>query len=360
MNQKRTQMVDIARLAGVSLATVSRALSGSNAVTESTRNRIVDLARSLNYAVNVDAKNLRRGNTNTIGVVIPLDAKTKQHISDPFFLSLLGSIADALTERHLDMLVSRVDSEHLDALAQLYDSGRVMGVIVVGQWEHHDQLNLLAARKLPMAVWGAALAQQLYCSVGSNNQQGGYLAVQHLLEQGRQRIVFLGDTHFPEVAQRHAGYVQALGQAACAYDPHLILPTPFAIDLAEKMLSEFLASGQPFDAIFAASDVLAMTAMRLMQLQGIRVPEDVAVVGYDDIAVSALVSPSLSTVCQPIALAGQELVSMVLKLIEGHRQQNLALPTELIIRGSSQKTLSAGIKAEHSVKTAAKKTKPKL
>jgi DNA-binding LacI/PurR family transcriptional regulator len=328
-------MADIARLAGVSLATVSRALSGSEAVTVATRKRIVDLARSMNYAVNADAKNLRRGNTNTIGVVIPLDAKAKQHISDPFFLSLLGSIADALTERNLDMLVSRVDAEHLDALAQLYDSGRVMGVIVVGQWAHHDQLNLLAARKLPMAVWGASLTQQLYCSVGSNNQEGGYLAVQHLLAQGRSRIAFLGSIQFPEVAQRHAGYVQALGQSALAYDPSLIVSTPFATDLAQDMLQKFFAKARKFDAIFAASDVLAMTAMRLLQLQGVRVPEDVAVVGYDDIAVAALVSPSLSTISQPIAEAGQALVRMVLKLIEGERQQNLALPTQLVVRGSS-------------------------
>ncbi len=333
---RRLQMVDIARLAGVSTGTVSRALSGSELVKPQTRQRIAELARSLGYSINVGAQNLRLGENNTVGVVIPYDAKTKQHISDPFFLAILGSIADALTDAGYDMLLSRVDSERLDSLAGLHNTGRAKGLIVIGQWGHHDQLNELALRRVPIAVWGAQLAQQLYCTVGSDNLAGGYLATEHLLALGRKHIAFFGDIALPEVALRYEGYVRAHTERGKQPDARLLLRMPFAAEGARVAITDFCVPPVACDAVFAASDLLAMTAISLMLSRGIKVPQDVAMVGYDDVDAASHFHPALSTIRQPIAIAGQVLVDSLMGLVRGEQVASRVLPTELVVRESSQ------------------------
>jgi DNA-binding LacI/PurR family transcriptional regulator len=332
---KRLQMADIARLAGVSVSTVSRALNGSTLVNDETRARIGQLARSLNYSINLGAQNLRLQKNQTVAVVVPYDAQSRQHISDPFFLSIVGSIADALTDRGYDMLLSRVDAEHLDSAAQLFDSGKAIGLVIIGQWRHHDQLNGLAARKVPLVVWGGQLAQQLYCSVGGDNVAGGTMATAHLLAAGRRRIVFLGDARLPEVALRLQGYREALKAADLQPDPQLELPVPFEIVAARQALDRLCASGRPFDAVLACSDLLALQAVQAVRAVGRQVPHDVAVVGYDDMPVAAYSDPPLTTVHQPVGLAGAALVDALLTLLRGERAQPRTLPVRLMVRDSA-------------------------
>lgn len=333
--QQRLQMADIARLAGVSTSTVSRALSGSKLVNEETRTRILELARSLKYSINIGAQNLRLKQNRTVGVVVPYDARTPQHLSDPFFLSMLGSLADALTEQGFDMLLSRVDAETLDAAAQAFDSGRVIGVILIGQWRHHEQLNQLAARHVPIVVWGAQLPQQLYCTIGGDNAAGGRLATEHLIAGGRRDIAFFGDTKLPEVAQRHQGYREALAAAGMAAAAQLHVAAAFLPQCGAEAVDELLRRGVPFDAVFACSDLLAMTAINALRRHGLRVPEDVAVVGYDDIELSSYFHPPLSTVRQPIRAAGRALVAALLALVDGAPAASRQLATELVVRATS-------------------------
>lgn len=328
-------MADIARLSGVSVATVSRALNGSTLVNAETRTRVVDLARSLNYQINISAKNLRMKHNQTVAVVVPYDALTRQHVSDPFFLAMLGSLADALTEQGFDMLISRVDAERLDDAAALYDSGRAIGVILIGQWRHHDQLNDMAQRRVPIVVWGAQLPRQLYCTVGSDNFEGGQLASAHLIGQGRQRIAFLGDTNLPEVGLRHAGYADAHKRKRIKLDPKLTIASAFTAEDGERVVNALIASGTPFDALFAASDLLAMTAINTLRKHGVHVPHDVAVVGYDDISLAAHAHPPLTTVRQPIDVAGRALVKALAELLRGEQPKPVLLPTALIVRGTS-------------------------
>jgi DNA-binding LacI/PurR family transcriptional regulator len=342
---RRLQMADIARLAGVSMSTVSRALNGSPLVNEETRNRVAELARSLNYTINLGAQNLRLQKNQTVAVVVPYDAHSRQHISDPFFLSIVGSIADALTDRGYDMLLSRVDAERLDSAAQLHASGKAIGLIVIGQWRHHDQLNDMAARKVPLVVWGGLLPQQLYCSVGGDNVAGGRIATEHLLALGCRRIVFLGDPGLPEVALRREGHRQALAAAGLAPDPTLQVVSPFQSIAARQAMDRLCASGVPFDGVVACSDLLAMQAVSAVRAAGREVPgravavgtapDGVSVVGYDDMPVASFTDPPLTTVHQPVALAAVELVDALLGLLGGEAVAPRTLPVHLVVRASA-------------------------
>lgn len=333
--QRRLQMADIARLAGVSTSTVSRALAGSKLISEETRNRVMELARSLKYNINIGAQNLRRKQNRTVGVVVPYDPATRQHLSDPFFLSMLGSLADALTEQGFDMLVSRVDASELDAAAAPFDTGRVIGIVLIGQWRHHDQLNQLAARHVPIVVWGAQLPQQLYCTVGGDNVAGGALAGAHLLAQGRRRIAFFGDINLPEIGQRYQGLCQALTAAGIAPDPALLVPASFVPEGARTAVEQLLAAGVDFDALFAGSDLMAMTAINTLRQHGLDVPGRIAVLGYDDIPLASYFHPPLTTVRQPMQEAGRALVASLLELADGRAAPSVQLPTELIVRAST-------------------------
>lgn len=333
--QRRLQMVDIARLAGVSVSTVSRALNGSELVNAETRQRVADLARSLNYSINFGARNLRLQENKTVAVVVPFDAASRQHISDPFFLSIVGSIADALTDRGYDMLLSRVDAERLDLASHWFDSGKAIGVILIGQWRHHDQLNEMAARKLPLVVWGGEMPQQLYCSVGGDNVLGGLLATRHLLALGRRRVAFIGDANLPEVWLRRQGYVQALAEAGLTADPALELPAPFEPGVATGVLQHFCAARQDFDAVVCCSDVLALLTIQALRASGRSVPQDVAVVGYDDMPLAAYCDPPLTTVHQPVAEAGAELVEALLGQLRGERAGPRTMPVYLKLRQSA-------------------------
>jgi DNA-binding LacI/PurR family transcriptional regulator len=334
-SQEKLQMQDIAKLAGVSMSTVSRALNQSPLVNIETRERIEKLAKSLKYSVNVGASNLRLQRNRTVAVVLPFDSVTRQHVTDPFFVSLLGSLADALTARGYDMLLSRIDAERLDLAGDLAASGRAMGVILIGQWHHHDQLNELGSRNAPIAVWGAQLPHQLYCTIGGDNIAGGRLATEHLLCTGRRRIAFFGDIELPEVGHRHEGYRLALAGCNVAPAAELVQFAPFVEGSARLAVENLLAKNITFDAVFASSDMLAMETISALRDKGLDVPNDVAVVGYDDIVLARYSHPALTTIRQPVESGAEALVDALFKIVDGKRPKSQILPTELIVRESS-------------------------
>jgi DNA-binding LacI/PurR family transcriptional regulator len=331
--KRRVQMADIARIAGVSASTVSRALSGSPLIPEATRERIAELARSLNYQVNVGAANLRKRDIQTVGVVILGDSM--QTISDPFILNILGAVADALDERGMSLLLTRLNAERQQQMAAMFDSGQVAGLIVIGQLTWHDYLNDLARRGIPMAVWGACLPDAAYPVVGGDNATGGYLATRHLLQQGARRIAFFGDTSHPEAGLRFQGYARALAEAGLAPDPQLHQSFLFGDRRIRQVIDLWLDQGLDFDAIFAASDIAAISLIGALKERGLDVPRDVRVVGYDDIALSAYLHPSLTSIRQPTAVSGRALVELLFESIADEPRRTVMLPAELIARDST-------------------------
>ena len=331
---QRVQMADIARLAGVSTATVSRALSGSPLIPEPTRQRIADLARSLNYRVNVSAANLRKRDVQTVGVVILGDSM--QAISDPFLLSILGTVADTLDEHGMSLLLTRLKEGQTHRLSEMVESGQVNGLIVIGQLTWHEHLNKLAVRGIPMAVWGACLPDALYPMVGGDNEQGGYLATRHLIQHGSQRIAYFGDITHPEAGARHQGFLRALHEAGLQEDQRLRQTFLFGDTRIRASIDEWLSRDLSFDAIFAASDVTAISILGALKERGIDVPGRVKVVGYDDIALAEHVHPSLSSIRQPTVAAGKALVSLLLDAIAGQPRRTVVLPAHLVERESSR------------------------
>ena len=331
--RKRMQMADIARLAGVSASTVSRALSGSPLIPQATRERITELANSLGYRVNVGAANLRKRGVQTIGVVILGDSMPM--ISDPFLLSILGSVADTLDERGMSLLLTRLKADRQHVLSDLVESGQVGGLIVIGQLTLHDYLNELTRNGFPMVVWGAPLPDALYPVVGGDNAMGGYLATRHLIEKGCRRIAFFGDITHPEAGQRYLGYTRALDEAGIAMDPRLLQSFLFGDSRIREVIDGWLNQATPFDAIFASSDVTAISLMGSLNERGITVPADVKLVGYDDIALAEHVHPTLTTIRQPTGQAGRALVDLLFEALAGQPRRSIVLPASLIVRESS-------------------------
>jgi len=328
------RLEDLAELAGVSISTVSRALNNSPLVSDRTKKKILAVAHSNKYEGRLKDKIFSGEPTNTISIVIPPPQGRDSRLSDPFLLDLIGGIGDALKERGCDLLISHLTPTDQESIAGLVGSGRTDGLIFLGQSTIHDQLNALSKMGMPFVVWGAQLEGQEYCTVGSDNLQGGHRATKHLIRLGRRRIAFVGDAEAPEVQLRLEGYKQALEEAGINFDPMLVRPAHFFPESAMEAIDVLLERDIEVDGIVAASDMIAMGAIRGLIRNNIKVPEQVSVIGYDDVHVAAYSSPALTTIRQDVAKAGRLLVSKALRMLEGETVRSAVLPAELIVRES--------------------------
>ena len=329
-------MEDIARLAGVSTSTVSRALAGSTLVAAKLREQIVRLARDHGYVVNSTARNLRLQRTQTLSVVIPLGHETGQHLTDPFFVEMLGHLADEITQRGFGMFLQKILPPMDNWLQRLLSSHRADGIIVIGQSTEHKVLQEAAANYRPLVVWGGHLDRQDYCTVGTDNVAGAKQATEHLLATGRRKIVFLGYANVPEVKLRVEGYERALARAKKGTQLPRVVPAHLTADAAYEAMRAFIQDKGSFDAVIAASDVIAMSAIRAITAAGLRVPEDVAVVGFDDILMASHANPPLTSVRQDLKSGARMLVDLLFRRIDGEDTPSATMPAELVIRESSR------------------------
>ena len=336
---RRPTSFDIAALAGVSQPTVSRALSGSPAVSQATRARVFEAAEALNYSVDKNASNLRRQASKTLALLFFEDPTPDDSLINPFYLSMLGSITRTCALRGYDLLISFQQLSgnwHVD----YEDSRKADGIILLGYGDYllyRPRLEQLIEQGTHFVRWGSAQVGQLGTTIGSDNAQGGIDATRHLLAQGRRRIAFIGTAspQYPEFFERWRGYVAALAEAGIAADAALQADAISTEEAGHDAALQLLAAGTAFDAIFAASDLIAIGAMRALGEAGRLVPRAVAVVGFDDLPAASLASPPLTTVMQSPRRAGQVLVETLLQRIEGGDVGNAVLPVQLVVRGSS-------------------------
>lgn len=333
--QRKMTMAELAKLANVDVSTVSRALNDSPLVKEETKRQILDIAAETGYAVNASARNLRRQSSEAIGMVIPLRPESGQTISDPFYLEMVGAVSQAASERGYDLIVSIPRDDETIAERRLLQTGKADGLIVIGQAGMAQRLSEIGPLARKVVVWGGHVGDTNYTLVGSDNIEGGRLAADHLLSQGRKRILFLGPVRLPEVQLRHQGFLMAHTEHGETWDESLALEIEFGAKDAFESIRSLLDSDRRFDAIFAASDVLAMAALMALNGRGVRVPEDVAVVGYDNISQAGMATPSLTTIDQNIERGGQLMVEKLLAQLHGETTQSELTPTRLIVRESS-------------------------
>ena len=335
MAKRTTTLEDIAKLAGVSISTASRALNDSPSINRQTKQRIWKLAREQNYPFRDYMPAGPIGADATIAVVIPRPQGREFLLGDPFFLDLLSGLAEAAYVRDCDLLVSHVAPASFDDLSVLMSTSRADGIVFLGQSNLHAAFNRLATEESRFVVWGAELPDQDYCCVGSDNFAGARRATAHLVRLGRRRIVFLGDIDDPEPAQRHLGYLDALALAGVAADPVLTVPAHFEVESAEAAVDALIHHDVPFDGVVAASDLIALGAVRALRRAGFNVPKDVSVIGFDNVRFARYATPALSTIAQDTSKAGRLLVSKLLDAGEGKmRSRSERLPTELVVRES--------------------------
>ena len=328
-------IAELAQIAGVSAGTVSRALAGKSLVNAATRDRIQALAREYDFRPNQMARRLRTQRTGVIGVVVPLGHERRQHLSDPFFMTMLGHLADGLTENGYDLMLSRVIPDTDDWIERITDSGMLDGVLLIGQSDQRATIERNAAHYRPLVVWGRYEPGQTHCVVGTDNHAGGALAARHLVERGARRIAFMGDPHAPEIRQRLEGFQAALAESGRG-DTITLLPTHLAADLLEAEIAEHFAGNvAPFDGIFAASDVIAMSALRVLADRGVAVPDTTRVIGFDDLSIAMQTVPRLTTIRQDIARGAAAMIDMIFKRLNGEDTVSLVMPPELVVRDSA-------------------------
>lgn len=314
-------MDDLAREAGVSKITISRALSGHPLVKEETRSRIRSLAEARGYRLNIAARNLRQQRTGTIAVVIEMTPSHNRSMSEPYPLSLLGGIMQELTSRSHNMVLTTMP-------LFLAAPPAVDGVILLGQGVHEDAVDNIQRTGLPYVIWGSVDGNEDHITVGSDNVQGGRLAADHLLFQGRRQFVFLGDVTHLEVADRLRGFCERIAQNGGSLSA--AINCAFTEADGRETMRRLLVDGQcAFDAVFSASDAIAMGAITALSDAGLSVPETISVIGFDDAPGAALFSTPVTSIRQDWDRGGKLLAQKILDLTAGGAPQSESMPVDL-------------------------------
>ncbi len=324
---------DIARIAGVSKSTVSRALNNSTLISQKTRERIQAIAKKYNFTLHKGAQNLSLQKNHSIALIAPMGAKADNSINDPYLIEILKSIIEATTKLGYDLLIGRPHNHSSEEILRYIDSNRTDGVILVG-CGIKETVKKVTGLSSVITV-GDNLSASL-CSVDCDNRKGGFLATQHLTQSGCKNIAFLGGIkNGNETLLRFAGYKEAMNIAGYEIDEHLIRFGDYTGKAGYETMTDWLAKNSSIDGLFSCSDLMAMGAIEAIREKGLIAGKDIAVVGFDDIPMAEFCSPPLTTIRQNIHEIGATAVTNLITNIKSGTISKTILPVELVIRQSS-------------------------
>jgi DNA-binding LacI/PurR family transcriptional regulator len=329
---------EVARVANVSRATVSRVVNGDRRVRHDTRSVVEAAVRDLGYVPNLAARSLVTKRSGSVGVVIPEPAA--QLFGDPFFPRVLRGISDALAEEEMQLvlLMPQVRADEL-RVERYLAAGHVDGALLISLHGSDPLPEDLWARGIPVVVGGRPPSAGI-TYVDVDNQRGAAAAVQHLLAGGRRQVATIaGPLDMPAGADRLAGYHEALGTAGVPINEQLVEIADFSLEGGRSAMERLLARAPRLDAVFVASDLMAMGALSALQAAGRAIPNDVAIIGFDDSPLAAQAQPPLSSVRQPIEEMGREMAHLLTRMVTSRERvaRRVILATELVVRASSRR-----------------------
>lgn len=324
---------EVAAVAGVSRSTVSRVVNGSTAVSPAALEAVQRAIAQLNYVPNRAARSLASRATMAIALVVPED--TTRFFGDPFFAAVVSGINARLSRSDYVLNLIIASDDPRDKTSAYVRSGVVDGAVVVSHHTSDRFIDHIAAA-VPVVYGGRPVRERerdYYVDV--DNTAGAYLGTKHLIDTGRRRIASIcGPLSMPAGVDRVEGYRAALAEAGLESGP--IEDGNFTADGGAAAMQRLLDTGVPFDGLFVASDLMARGALATLGRAGIRVPEDAAIVGFDDSPVATAVQPTLTTVRQPSHAQGEKMADVLLSLLAGgHPPHVTVLDTELVVRSST-------------------------
>ena len=325
-------LMDVARQAGVSPSTVSRILNGTAKVSDDKREAVLAAIAKMNFAPNQMAQGLKKGRSLTIGIVV-------QDISSPFFDETLRGVDDGLKGTgYASVIVSgHWNADEEAERIRLLLARKVDGIILLSG-RMSDETVLGFSTQRPIVSTGRELKTRTALGFKINNEYGAYLAVRHLIELGHRRIAFIsGPANNMDADERLAGYRRALEEAAIEADPHLIVEGNYHEASGMMAMNRLFDTHQQFTAVFAANDLSAYGARLALYRKGIRVPDDISLVGFDDLPGSSYTTPPLTTIRQPLYDIGRIATHALLRVIHGEDAQGEIPPLELIVRETTRR-----------------------
>jgi LacI family transcriptional regulator len=326
------RIADVAALAGVGVATVSRVMNGSAQVRPATRDRVLEAIRALNYRPSSVARSLSLQRTMVVAALLPW-------FTNPSAVQRVRGIVEGLSSSQYDLMVFDIESEDRQRRAfELFDRGdRADGLLVVSTLPPEQEVERITAARIPCVLVDAV--HPALPSIAVDDVGGGETATRHLIELGHRRIALIGDTppefRFDWSRDRTRGFERALRQAGIAVRPEYVREGTRLLHVARAIAAELLSLPERPTAIFAASDTQALGALEAARAQGIRVPQELSIIGFDDIEVASYVG--LTTVRQPLAESGRRGAELLLRALGG-RPVDLRtelLPLELVVRGTT-------------------------